>query len=85
MRIQEPARLIDVVRSADVVVAGGGIAGSGFIFPGVGVLGISLIGFALAILLFLALIAYCRYVLPTAIRGICHATGVVIKSISGRR
>ena len=27
MRIQEPARLIDVVRSADVVVAGGGIAG----------------------------------------------------------
>lgn len=65
--------------------AGGGIAGSGFIFPGVGVLGISLIGFALAILLFLALIAYCRYVLPTAIRGICHATGVVIKSISGRR
>lgn len=65
--------------------AGGGIAGSGFIFPGVGVLGISLIGIALAILLFLALIAYCRYVLPTAIRGICHATGVVIKSISGRR
>ena len=27
MRIQEPARLINVVRSADVVVAGGGIAG----------------------------------------------------------
>lgn len=27
MRIQEPARLIDVVRNADVVVAGGGIAG----------------------------------------------------------
>lgn len=65
--------------------AGSGIAMSGFVFPGVGVLGVSLLGIALAVLLFLALIAYCRYVLPTAIRGICHATGVVIKSIGGRR
>lgn len=67
------------------LVVGSGVVVGGFSFAGIGVLGIGLLGLAVAVLLLLALVAYCRYVLPKAIRGICRTIGAVVRSISGRR